>query len=153
MMIERARVVAVEADACWVETIARPGCGACASGQGCGGGVIGRLLGERRHHLRLVLPAGLSPAVDDEVEIGVREHSVLRASVFAYLLPLAGIVAGAVTGERLAPPGSAEAWSMAAAAAGFLLAVAAARALSRRPRAGVLGPELLRVFPAARSLA
>jgi hypothetical protein len=40
---------AVEADACWVETIARPGCGACASGQGCGGGVIGRLLGERRH--------------------------------------------------------------------------------------------------------
>ena len=101
MMIERARVVAVEVDACWVETIARPGCGACASGQGCGGGVIGRLLGDRRHHLRIVLPAGLRPAVDDEVEIGVREHSVLRASVFAYLLPLAGIVAGAVTGGGL----------------------------------------------------
>jgi positive regulator of sigma E activity len=97
-----------------------------------------------------VLPAGLTPAVDDEVEIGVREHSVLRASVFAYLLPLAGIVAGAVTGERLAPPGCRRwrgRWQP--PQAGFLLAVAAARALSRRPRAGVGEPELLRVFPAS----
>jgi sigma-E factor negative regulatory protein RseC len=152
MMVERARVVAVEPGACWVETIATPGCGACAAGKGCGGGVIGRLLGERRHHLRVALPASVRPAVDDEVEIGVREHSVLRASVLAYLLPLAGIVAGAVAGERLAPTGGSDAWSMAAAAAGFLLAVAAARALSRGPYAGVAEPELLRVFPAVRSL-
>ena len=152
MMVERARVVAVDADACWVQTIATPGCSACSSGQGCGGGVIGKLLGERRHHLRVALPASVRPAVDDEVEIGVREHSVLRASVLAYLLPLAGIVAGAVAGERLAPTGGSDAWSMAAAAAGFLLAVAAARALSRGPYAGVAEPELLRVFPAVRSL-
>jgi sigma-E factor negative regulatory protein RseC len=152
MMVERARVVAVDAEACWVETIATPACSACASGQGCGGGVIGKLLGERRTHLRVVLPASLRPAVDDEVEIGVHEHGVLRASALAYLLPLAGMVAGAVAGERLAPPGAADAWSMAAAAAGFLLAVAAARALSRGPYARIAAPELLRVIPAVRSL-
>ncbi len=63
MMVERARVVAVEADACWVQTIATPECGACAAGQGCGGGVIGKLLGERRNHLR-VAAAG-EPASGD----------------------------------------------------------------------------------------
>jgi sigma-E factor negative regulatory protein RseC len=152
MMVERARVVAVEPDACWVEAIATPGCSACASGQGCGGGVIGKLLGERRHHLRVALPARLRPAVDDEVEIGVREQGLLRASALAYLLPLAGIVAGAVSGARLAPQGGSDAWSMAAAAAGFLFAVAAARALSRGPYSRMAEPELLRVFPAVRSL-
>lgn len=151
MMVERARVVAVEADACWVQTIATPGCGACAAGQGCGGGVIGKLLGERRNHLRVALPASLRPAIDDEVEIGVRERSVLRASALAYLLPLSGIVAGAVAGERLAPPGASEAWSMAAAAAGFVLAVVAARALAGAPRSGIAEPELLRIFPVVRS--
>lgn len=152
MMVERARVVAVEAEACWVETVAQPGCGACASGQGCGGGVIGRLLGERRHHLRVALPASVRPAVDDVVEIAVREHSVLRASVLAYLLPLAGIVTGAVAGERLAPAGGSDAWSMAAAAAGFLIAVLAARVLARRSGAAVAEPVLLRVFPSLRTL-
>lgn len=153
MMIERARVVAVEADACWVEAVAQSGCGACASGQGCGGGVIARLRGPRRSHLRVPLDATLRPAVDDMVEIGLREHSVLRASALAYLLPLGGIMAGAVLGERLAGDAASDAWSMAAAAAGFVLAALGARALARHPGSGIAEPVLLRVCPAVAAAA
>lgn len=150
MMVERARVVAVDADACWVEFIASAGCGACASGQGCGGGVIGRLRGQRLQHLRVALAGPLRPAVDDTVEIGMGEQSMLRASVLAYLVPLAGIVAGAVLGERLAADAAREAWSIAGAGAGFVLAALGARVLARHPRSGIAEPRLLRVCPAAR---
>jgi sigma-E factor negative regulatory protein RseC len=149
MIVERARVVAVDGDACWVELIGGAGCGACAAGQGCGGGVIGRLRGARLHHLRVALAVSPRPAVDDTVEIGVREHGLLRASALAYLLPLAGIVAGAVLGERLAGAASSDSWSMAGAAAGFVLAALGARRAARLSGAGSAEPVLLRVCPAA----
>lgn len=153
MMTERARVVAVDAEACWVEVIASSGCGACASGQGCGGGVIARLRGQRLQHLRVELSGALSPSVDDTVEIGVREHGLLRASVLAYVVPLAGLLAGAVLGERLAAAAVAQACSMAGAAAGFVFASFAARAVARHPRSGIGEPVLLRVYPASRCVA
>ena len=43
MLLETGRVVAVDADSVWVETIRRTTCGSCAVQKGCGHGLLNQL--------------------------------------------------------------------------------------------------------------
>lgn len=89
MIIETGRVVAVESDGLWVETIQRSTCGSCAAQKGCGQSLLARLTGHTSY-LRVVLegrdPAGFQ--LGEQVRIGVPEQVVVSGSLFVYLVPL-----------------------------------------------------------------
>ena len=105
MLTETGRVVAVESDGVWVETIRQSTCGSCAARSGCGHGLINRVT-DRQHGYIRVLPGAASPAdceVDDQVRIAIPGDVVLRGSLVVYLLPLVALLAGAVAGGVLMP--------------------------------------------------
>ncbi len=100
MLEERARVLSVGAATVWVEADRSIGCAKCEAGEGCGGGVLGRLV--KRGNSRLEVSneiAGLSPG--DEVVIGFDEQALLRTSLMAYLVPLVCLFAAALAAEFL----------------------------------------------------
>lgn len=89
MILETGRVVAVEPDSLWVETIQRSTCNSCRAEQGCGQSMMAKLSGHSSY-LRVLLQ-GRDAAqyhLGDEVQVGVPEAVVANGSLFAYLLPL-----------------------------------------------------------------
>ncbi len=104
-MLETGRVVAVEADGVWVETIRKTTCGSCAAQKGCGHGMMNRISEGRRSLIR-ALPGKIHPAdcsVDDEVSISIPEEVILRGSLVVYILPLLAMLVGAGAGASLLP--------------------------------------------------
>lgn len=101
MIVETGKVVSVEADGLWVETIQRSTCGSCAAEKGCGQSLMARLLGHTSY-LRVLLegrdPQQFHPG--DQVRIGVPEDVVVKGSLFVYLLPLLAMIAGAGLAQR-----------------------------------------------------
>jgi sigma-E factor negative regulatory protein RseC len=98
MLTEVGRVVAVETEALWVETIRRTTCGSCAAQKGCGHGLLNRVTDGKRSYIR-VLPGAVATtacSVDDEVIISIPEEIILRGSLIAYVLPLVCMMTGAV---------------------------------------------------------
>ena len=85
-------VVAVRDGRAWVECMPEPsGCGACASGRGCGWrgqGTAPRLL-----DVPARLDGGLL-AAGDSVVLEASDRVLLTAALRLYLLPLAGMLAG-----------------------------------------------------------
>lgn len=147
MIVETGRVVAVDNDVAWVETVRRSSCGACASQESCGPNLLDRFLAGRRTHVRVRLAGGeRQVAINDLVEIGLAENMIVRASALAYLLPLAGLILGAAAGPRAGFVESADAASMIGAAAGFGLAMLGVRWLSTGRVLGGAEPVLVRVL-------
>lgn len=120
MLTEVGRVVAVEADGVWVETIRTTACDSCAAKSGCGQGTLGRALGRQNKGLIKALESeSLSAAdcaLDDYVEIALPEDVVLKGSAVVYLVPLMLGLIGAVVGGDFGDAG---------AVAGFALGLAA----------------------------
>lgn len=103
MMRESGRIVAIEDDALWVETIRQSTCGTCAAQKGCGQGLLNRIGDGRRNHLRVLLdglPAGQFQ-LDEQVEFSVPEHVLLRGAMLVYLLPLLAMLAGMACSHAL----------------------------------------------------
>ena len=103
MLLETGRVVAVETDAIWVETIRKTTCGSCAAQKGCGHGLLNRISEGHRSLIR-ALPGGINPQdcrVDDEVSISIPEAVILRGSMVVYILPLLLMLASAALGAKL----------------------------------------------------
>lgn len=90
MIEERARVLSIESDAVWVETIRQSACGSCQARTGCGQSLLQRLGGGRRQGFIRALNTRVC-AVGDEVVIGIPETAVLQGSALVYLLPLLGL--------------------------------------------------------------
>jgi sigma-E factor negative regulatory protein RseC len=128
MLIETGRVVAIEQDGLWVETIRQSTCGSCVAQKGCGHSLIQRVSDGRRSLIR-VLPGQLALedcAVDDEVSISIPEEVILRGSMVVYLFPLFCMLAGAMLAVNLWQ-GSQDLVAAAGAVAGFGLGVAGIR--------------------------
>ena len=101
MLSESGRVVAIESDAVWVETIRSSTCGRCAARSGCGHGVLARATGAKgliRVRESLALRAS-DCKIDDQVMIELPESAVLQGSVLVYVLPLMLAIAGALLGD------------------------------------------------------
>jgi len=125
MLTETGRIVAVEADSLWVETIRKSTCGACDARKGCGHGLLNRIRDGQRGLVR-VLPGPFSLAdcqVNDEVSISIPDEVILRGSLIVYMLPLVTMLAGAAVGSNWLP------WSQDLAAAGGAIAGFAAGAI------------------------
>jgi len=119
MLRESGRIVALESNAVWVETIRSSLCGSCAARAGCGHGVLARASNSRglirAHESDSV--AAVDCAVNDEVEIELPESAVLRGSLWLYGMPITAAIIGAVVGDR---------YSEYAAMLGFLAGLLAA---------------------------
>ncbi len=103
MLREQGRVVAVEQEAVWVETIRSSVCGRCAAKAGCGQGMLGRA-SSGKGLIRVQSSTELAAtecAIDDYVDIELPESVILRGSLLVYLLPLGLATALAVAGDSL----------------------------------------------------
>lgn len=112
-----AQVLAVRDGHATVAVDGASACPRCAAGKGCGAGLLAATSGKRE--LELPIGNGLQLAAGDLVQLSIASSRLLRASIYAYGLPLAGIVA-AVTMLWLlqGPPGDGVAVGVAAAGLG-----------------------------------
>ncbi|MEQ1437835.1 SoxR reducing system RseC family protein [Fontimonas sp. SYSU GA230001] len=92
MIEERAIVVRVCDGRIWVRAFGPESCPRCAQGRGCGGGVLARLVGRSRPQVR-VEGSLQDLRCGDAVIVGVDEAALMRASLWVYLVPLAGMFA------------------------------------------------------------
>ena len=100
MIEETGRVVALEEGAVWVETLRKSTCSSCSANAGCGQGLMDKLgVGRQRGFVRVL--SDLQLALDDVVVIGIREDVLLRTAVLVYLLPMLGLLAGALLASSL----------------------------------------------------
>ncbi|RLQ21496.1 transcriptional regulator [Seongchinamella sediminis] len=135
MVTETGRVVAVESDGVWVETIRQSTCGSCAAQKGCGHGLMNRI-GDGRRSLIRALPGKLAAAdcqVDDQVRISIPEAVILRGSLLVYILPLLVMLGGAAGGSALFPD-SGDLAAALGATGGFFLGFALVRLHAHRHR-------------------
>jgi len=151
MLVETGRIVALESDSLWVETIRRSSCGSCAAQKGCGHGLINSVSDGRRSYVR-VLPGKLALsacALDDEVKISIPEEVVLHGSLVVYIMPLVGMLSGAIAAAALFPATQDPAAAL-GAVAGFAVALAGVRWHAWRHRNDTdLQPTLLEVTRSA----
>ncbi len=143
MIIETARVLRVAQDVAWVSCDSHAGCQRCAEGRGCGGGALGRLLGDRLREVR-VDTAGHTLAAGDRIRIGISETALLQSSLMMYLVPLLTMLGAAIVARLMAPVAWSEAASVAAAVPGFVAGLAMARKFGRRRRGrAAFGPRVM----------
>ena len=128
MIEERGRVVDVEPGAVWVETLRQSTCSSCAANAGCGQGVLQRLgAGASRGQVRALCDLHLS--MGDSVVLGLREDLLLKSALMFYLLPLLGLLSGALLAQCY---GLSDSWLIVAGLAGFLAAWLLVRRHARR---------------------
>ncbi|MEL7451253.1 MAG: SoxR reducing system RseC family protein [Pseudomonadota bacterium] len=106
------------------------GCARCAAGNGCGSGLMERLLGDRLRTVEARVPASLDVAAGDVVSMGIDDDSLVRGAAAAYLVPLSGLLAGCLAGAALLP-GSGDAGVLAVGMLGLLAGFAVPRLLGR----------------------
>lgn len=91
MLLETGRVETVQEQFAWVACVAQSDCQRCREGKGCGGGLLGRLLGDRLHRVR-ACHGGLVLQSGDRVELGLSEGALVRGAFKVYGIPLAGFL-------------------------------------------------------------
>ncbi|MDE2118439.1 MAG: SoxR reducing system RseC family protein [Betaproteobacteria bacterium] len=91
-----AHVVAVEGAMAWLEPEQSSSCSGCASASACGSKGIGTTA-SRLEARRFQLVNDIGLRVGERVVIGIRENALLKASITAYVIPLATLlIAGAL---------------------------------------------------------
>ncbi|MDX1344563.1 MAG: SoxR reducing system RseC family protein [Sedimenticolaceae bacterium] len=100
MIEEIATVIKIEGEMMSVEIQRQSSCGACSVKSGCGTNLIASLFGKRR--AMLSLPNTIHARPGDRVVLGIRENDLVSGSIRLYLLPLAGLLLGALAGHLLA---------------------------------------------------
>jgi len=91
-----AHVVAVEGTVAWLVPEQTTSCGGCASASACGAKGIGTTA-SRLEARRFQLVNDIGLRVGERVVVGIRENALLKASITAYVIPLATLlIAGAL---------------------------------------------------------
>lgn len=136
-----AQVVAVEGNMAWLIPESGSSCGGCSSAAACGSKGIGTIASRlEARRFQLINDAGLR--IGERVVVGISEHAVLRASVTAYVIPLATLLGAGALAQSVA---GSDAITMAAMLAGLVLGLWLARVRAGRLMArGDLAPRFLR---------
>ncbi len=102
MIKETGRVVAIETDCLWVETIRQSTCNSCSVQKGCGHGMLNKMAPGRLNHMRVLLRDQPSShfSVDDEVEISIPEQVLVTGAMLVYLLPLVTLLMGTILASQ-----------------------------------------------------
>ena len=127
MLSETGRVVAVEPESLWVETIRQSTCGTCSAQKGCGHGLLNQVGNGKSNYLRVLLGGqhGHQYKIDDEVQIAIPEHVIVQGSLVVYMMPLVVMLAGAWSGQLIWP--ALDIASIGGAVVGFLSGVGLVR--------------------------
>jgi sigma-E factor negative regulatory protein RseC len=142
MIEEEAVVTRAEAGRVWVEKARQSACGSCA--QPCATASVAEYLD--KPSLSLVLDTVLDLRVGDRVVLGVGEDVIVKGSLAVYLLPLLGLLGGAILGKALGQALLPDAVDLSAALGGGV-GLAAVFAFLKRARLltrGALQPVVLR---------
>ncbi|MFA7240105.1 MAG: SoxR reducing system RseC family protein [Sulfuricellaceae bacterium] len=136
-----AHVVAVEGGTAWLEPEQTTSCGGCASASACGAKGIGTLA-DRLEARRFSLPNRDGLRVGERVVVGVSEKALVKASLTAYAIPLAGMLFSGAMAQWVA---GSDLITMAAMFGGLALGLVGARLNAKRLNArGELSPHYLR---------
>lgn len=87
MLVEVGLVVKKSEQRVWVQTVSKTSCSSCQVNSSCGTGLINKAFGEKS--FITPLKNTLNAQVNDQVEVGIAEDLVVKASFLVYLLPLA----------------------------------------------------------------
>ena len=136
-----AQVVDVEGNMAWLIPESGSSCGGCSSAAACGSKGIGTIASRlEARRFQLVNDAGLR--VGERVVVGINENALLRASITAYVIPLAALL---ITGALAQWAAGNDFVTMAAMLAGLVLGLWLARVRAGRLMArGELAPRFLR---------
>ena len=139
MIEEPARVLSCDRGEALVQTEQRTACGGCNARAGCGTSLLAQVFGHKPARLRVANPIAAEPG--DRVIVGLSERGLLRASMLLYVLPLMGLLLGALGGELLVQRlglGGGEALSILAGLLGLAAGLGLARNFSRSGRTNEL---------------
>lgn len=95
-------IVSIVAGAATVQVDRAAACARCAAGKGCGAGLLGG--SSRPAYFRVPLPPNTRIREGDRVQLTLAPSELLRATMFVYGLPLAGIVLMLVAGWLVMSP-------------------------------------------------
>lgn len=136
-----AHVVAVEGTVAWLVPEQTTSCGSCASASACGSKGIGTTA-SRLDARRFQLFNDIGLSVGERVVVGIRENALLKASITAYVIPLATLLlAGSLAQWKF----GSDFITMAAMVVGLAIGLGISRVEAGRLHAqGDLGPLFLR---------
>ncbi len=102
MIIETGRIVAIEPQGLWIETIQRSACGSCQAQKGCGHSALAKF-GASASRLWVLLDGRDAKcfSLGDEVQIGVPEEVIAGGSLFVYMLPLLAMIAATLAAHNM----------------------------------------------------
>ena len=143
MFTEVGQVIAEEGDMVWVQTQSKTGCSSCKVSTTCGSGIVNKAFS----HKVFVTPLKntINAHINDEVEVGIPEDFVLKASLVVYLLPLICLIL-ALTISSYALPNLTELGSIMSATIGLIVGFLGVAWFSRRKSARQeLQPVLLKI--------
>ena len=142
MIEETGQVIAVTGDSALVRAASRAGCERCASGRGCGGGVIGLLLADRLATV-VARRRGIEVAVGDRVALAVPGRVLVGAAAAVYLMPLALMLLVLIAAAALWPGAGTAALTL-CAAVGLCAGLLLSRRVARRRAASAWRPAIVR---------
>lgn len=99
MLEEDGIVVSISKGMAEVAVTPQSACGSCAARGGCGTSLVATLFPARSSRFKVRNPLGARAG--EEVIIGLHESALSSASLILYLIPIAGLVFGAMTGIYL----------------------------------------------------
>lgn len=143
MFIEMGQVIAREGTTVWVQTQSKTGCSSCKVSSTCGSGIVNKAFS----HKVFVTPLTntIKADVNDEVEVGIPEDLVLKASLIVYLLPLLCLIL-AIAISSFFFPNMSELGSIMSAVIGLFVGFYGVRLLSKNPsRQRQLEPILIKI--------
>jgi sigma-E factor negative regulatory protein RseC len=147
MLTETGRVVGLDGESVWVETLRRSTCGTCAAQAGCGHGLVNAAMSQGS---RALVEARRASSLADDIELSdtvvlsLPERSFLTAAAALYGLPIVAAVIGALALQGLAlsagggagnpAPAAAhgDLWAAIGAVAGVAIGLGLVRWLSRK---------------------
>lgn len=86
MIEESGRVVAIDGNEIWVETVRQSACGSCTAKSGCGQGLMAKFTDGKRNHIRLTSDQPVH--LGDQVVMGIPEHTLVKSALLVYGFPL-----------------------------------------------------------------
>ncbi|WP_456412984.1 SoxR reducing system RseC family protein [Thiolapillus sp.] len=133
MLEEQGVVLSVRGNAAKVVAENKSSCGSCAAKNGCGTSLLASLFPQRKRSFWASNP--VHAQAGDRVLIGLDESALQTASLLLYIVPLLGMIGGAMAGTWLASqhtPLMVEVVSTGAGIAGFFLALLMVRKTGAR---------------------
>ena len=97
MIEEEATVSRVNNYQVWVKTLKTSSCGKCSQSSGCSTSLLEKYIPKRD----IAVDTDISLTAGDKVVVGIDEGTLIKGSLLLYILPLAALFLGAISGEFL----------------------------------------------------